>query len=188
MRSKCAPCASDSWLYSVEEVRIDVFNLVSTRNSLQKASALLCQRSKLHAPGDRGSGDLVVKYICLSIEVREMGDAAVARDQRTGVSTWQRSSVEIMLYKGSSTISLPWSIHKPTMSSSVFEEGLRDQRRKMTQILENNTLSLQYWGRGVEVRHCSPTPGGSALTKTKGTFMRMSRTKSTNGPQACARH
>lgn len=93
-----------------------------------------------------------------------MGVAAVARNQRTGVSTWQRSSVEIMLYKGSSTISLPWSI------------------------LEKNTLELQYWGRGVEVRHCSPTPGGSALTRTEGTFMRMSRTKSTNGPQACARH
>lgn len=52
MRSKRAPCAPDSRLYSVEEVRIDVFNLISARNFLQKASALLCHRSKLHALGD----------------------------------------------------------------------------------------------------------------------------------------
>jgi len=32
------------------------------------------------------------------------------------------------------------------MSSCVFEEGLRDQRRTITQVLEKDTLKLQYWG------------------------------------------
>ena len=75
-----------------------------------------------------------------SLQLRELSTAG------TGVSTWQRSSVQIMLYKGSSTISLPWREYKPTMSSCVFEEGLREQRRKITQVLGKNTLELQYWG------------------------------------------
>jgi hypothetical protein len=38
------------------------------------------------------------------------------------------------------------SIRTPTKSPGAFHEGLRDQWRKMTQILGNDAWELRYWG------------------------------------------
>jgi hypothetical protein len=62
------------------------------------------------------------------------------------ISAWQLLNIGTMLYERSSTIDLPWTIHTPIKSSRAFREGLRDRRRKMTQIPGDDALELRQWG------------------------------------------
>jgi hypothetical protein len=68
-------------VYRAEEVKISVFSLVPTYTFLQKAFAVLCYCSQLHALSDRKMCDLVVEDIYLSVEVREVSKATITRDQ-----------------------------------------------------------------------------------------------------------
>jgi hypothetical protein len=53
----------------------------------------------------------------------------------SSISTWQRLNTWTMLYERPSTINLPWKILTPIMSACAFRGGMRDRRRKVTQIL-----------------------------------------------------